>query len=143
MKCKTALLLSFIAILFSFQSLAQNITVTGKVTNRANGEVLPGATVTVKGGQTATITDANGMFSLNVPSSGSVLVITYSGMLDQEIPVAPGTSIYNIQLDSRANSLNEVVVIGYGQQKKGLLASSVSTVPLYVSPRTLPATRVR
>src|SRR4029078_9085196 len=87
MKLKTALLLSFIAILFSFQTHAQTTTVTGKVTNRTNGEALPGATISLKGGQTATQTDVNGNFKLNVPSSGSVLVVTYIGMLDQEIPV--------------------------------------------------------
>ena len=62
MKFKTALLLSFISILCSLQLLAQNVTVTGKVTNRANGEVLPGATVSVKGGLSPTQTDANGLF---------------------------------------------------------------------------------
>lgn len=128
MKFKTALLLSFIAILFSFQSFAQNITVTGKVTNRTNGEVLPGATVSVKGSQIATITDANGSFNLNVPRTGAVLVVTYSGMLDQEIPVAAGTTVYNVQLDNRASSLNEVVVVGYGTQRKATLTGAISSV---------------
>ena len=127
MKFKTALLLSFIAILFSFQSVAQNFTVTGKITNRTNGEALPGATVSVKGGQLATQTDANGMFSLSVPS-GSVLQVTYSGMLEQEIPVSVGISVYNVQLDARANSLNEVVVIGYGTQKKSVVTGSISSI---------------
>src|SRR6478672_8784288 len=128
MKCKTALLLSFIAILFSFQSFAQNVTVTGKVTNRVNGEVLPGATVSLKGGQAATVTDANGTFSLVVPGSGSVLLVTYSGMLEQEIPVASGTTVYNVQLDARSNSLNEVVVIGYGTQRKANVTGAISSV---------------
>ncbi|HEY6953660.1 MAG TPA: TonB-dependent receptor [Flavisolibacter sp.] len=128
MKCKTALLLSFIAILFSFQSFAQNVTVTGKVTNRVNGEVLPGATVSLKGGQAATVTDANGTFSLVVPGSGSVLLITYSGMLEQEIPVVAGKTVYNVQLDARSNSLNEVVVIGYGTQRKANITGAISSV---------------
>ncbi|MGZ3923435.1 MAG: SusC/RagA family TonB-linked outer membrane protein [Flavisolibacter sp.] len=127
MKCKTALLLSFIAILFSFQSFAQNVTVTGKVTNRVNGEVLSGATVSLKGGQMATITDANGTFSLVVPS-GSVLLVTYSGMLEQEIPVVAGTTVYNVQLDSRTNSLNEVVVVGYGTQRRATVTGAISSV---------------
>jgi len=128
MKFKTALLLSFIAILFSFQSLAQNVTVTGKITNRTNGEVLPGATISVKGSQIATLTDANGSFTLNVPRSGAVLVVTYSGMLEQEIPVIAGTTVYNIQLDNRASSLNEVVVVGYGTQRKATLTGAISSV---------------
>ena len=128
MKFKTALLLSFISILCSLQLLAQNVTVTGKVTNRANGEVLPGATVSVKGGQASTQTDANGMFSLGVPGSGAVLLITYSGMLEQEIPVIPGGSVYNVQLDSRTGSLNEVVVIGYGTQRKANVTGAIASV---------------
>ena len=128
MKCRTALLLSFITILFSFQSLAQTVTVTGKVTNRANGEVLPGATISVKGGQASTQTDANGMFSLSVPTSGTVLLITYSGMLEQEIPVTPGASVYNVQLDNRTGSLNEVVVIGYGTQRKVNVTGAIASV---------------
>jgi TonB-dependent starch-binding outer membrane protein SusC len=128
MKFKTALL-SFIAILlFSSQLLAQDITVTGKVTNKTNGEVLPGATVTVKGSQAATLTDANGLFKLNVPKSGAVLVVTYSGMLEQEIPVVGGSTVYNVQLDSRVGSLNEVIVVGYGTQRKSNVTGSIASV---------------
>lgn len=128
MKFKTALL-SFIAILlFSSPLLAQDITVTGKVTNKTNGEVLPGATVTVKGSSTATQTDANGLFKINVPKSGSVLVVTYSGMLEQEIPVVSGVTDYSVQLDSRVGSLNEVIVVGYGTQRKSNITGSISSV---------------
>lgn len=128
MKCKTALLLSFLAILFSFQLHAQTVTVTGKVTNRANGEVLPGATVGLKGSPTATQTDANGNFTLAVPSSGSVLLVSYIGMLDQEIPVIPGTTVYNVQLSASPNSLNEVVVVGYGTQRKANVTGAIASV---------------
>jgi len=129
MKIKTALLLSFVSIfLFSFQSIAQNISVTGKVTNKTNGEALPGATVSLKGSQTATQTDANGMYTINVPKTGSVLVVTYSGMTDQEIPVTAGTTVYNVQLDSKANSLNEIVVVGYGTQRRAAVTGSISSV---------------
>jgi TonB-dependent starch-binding outer membrane protein SusC len=128
MKFKTALL-SFIAILlFSSQLLAQDITVTGKVTNKTNGEVLPGATVSVKGSQTATTTDANGLFKLNVPKSGAVLLVTYSGMLDQEIPVVAGGTVYNVQLDNRIGSLNEVIVVGYGTQRKSNITGAIASV---------------
>jgi TonB-dependent starch-binding outer membrane protein SusC len=128
MKFKTALL-SFIAILlFSSPLFAQDITVTGKVTNKTNGEVLPGATVSVKGGSSATLTDANGLFKLNVPKSGAVLLVTYSGMLEQEIPVVAGTTVYNVQLDNRVGSLNEVIVVGYGTQRKSNITGSISSV---------------
>ncbi len=129
MKCKIALLLSFTSILlFSFRSDAQNVTVTGKVTNRINGEALPGATVSLKGGLTTTLTDVNGSFKLIVPQTGSILVVTYIGMLDQEIPVTPAVTEYNVQLDTRMSSLNEVVVVGYGTQRKVNVTGSISSV---------------
>src|SRR5947209_7908118 len=129
MKCRTALLLGFVSLLFfSLSSFAQDLSVSGKVTNKTTGEVLPGATVTVKGGTTATQTDANGLFRINVPRSGAVLQITYLGMLDQEIPVKPGSPLYNIQLDARTNSMNEVVVVGYGTQRKANITGSISSV---------------
>jgi len=130
MKRKTALLLSFIPILlFSFQLKAQNVTVTGKVTNKTNGEALFGATITLKGTSTATLTDAAGMFKLLVPQkNGSVLVVTNAGMLDQEIPVLSGITEYNVQLDTKVGSLNEVVVIGYGTQRRATVTGTISTV---------------
>lgn len=129
MKCKTALLLSFLSILlFSFQSMAQNVTVTGKVTNRNNGEALPGATISVRGSATATQTDANGNFQINVPATGSVLVVSYTGYLNQEIPVRPGETVYNALLEPVPNSLNEVVVVGYGTQRKSNITGSIATV---------------
>ena len=76
MKCKIALLLSCIFLLFYSQTHAQNTTVSGKVTNKANGELLYGATVRVKGSQVVTTTDATGSFKLTVPSNGSALQVT-------------------------------------------------------------------
>ncbi|MFL5741274.1 MAG: SusC/RagA family TonB-linked outer membrane protein [Flavisolibacter sp.] len=128
MKCRTALLLSFVSLLFSICSFGQDLSVSGKVTNKTTGEVLPGATVSVKGEATATQTDVNGLFRINVPRSGAVLLITYTGMLDQEIPVKPGSPLYSIQLDARSNSMNEVVVVGYGTQRKANITGSISSV---------------
>ncbi len=128
MKLKTALLLSFFAILCSLQVHAQNVTITGKVTNKANGEAMPGATVKVKDGETATQTDASGNFKLTIPSSGTVLLITNIGMVEQEIPVSAGTTVYNVQLDTKAGSLNEVVVVGYGTQRRATLTGTISSV---------------
>src|SRR5215208_7107188 len=129
MKYRIALLLSFITILLSsFALRAQDITVTGKITNRTTGEALPNATVSLKGGQTATQTDINGFFKLNVPQTGSVLVVSYSGMLEQEIPVSAGAGVYNVQLDAKGGSLNEIVVIGYGTQRRAVLTGAISSV---------------
>jgi len=127
MKLKTALL-SFIVLLFTFQVHAQNVTVTGKVTNKVTGEALLGATVLVKGTQLATQTDADGSFRLVLPSANATLVVSNVGMVDQEIPVVAGTTVYNVQLDSKAGSLNEVVVVGYGTQRRATLTGSISSV---------------
>jgi TonB-dependent starch-binding outer membrane protein SusC len=128
MKFKIALLSLFAILLFSFRLFAQDITVTGKVTNKTNGEVLPNATISLKGSQTATQTDANGLFKLNVPKSGAVLVVTYAGMVEQEIPVVAGVTMYNVQLDNRVGSLNEIIVVGYGTQRKANVTGSIASV---------------
>ncbi|HET7897813.1 MAG TPA: SusC/RagA family TonB-linked outer membrane protein, partial [Flavisolibacter sp.] len=130
MKMKIALLLCclFIAQLFLSPLLAQGLSVTGKITNRSSGEALTGATVTVKGTKTATITDASGNFRIQVPQAGSVLVVSYSGMADEEVTVTSGSSPLSIQLEPRANALNEVVVVGYGTQKRATVSGSISSV---------------
>jgi TonB-dependent starch-binding outer membrane protein SusC len=128
MKFKIALLLSFLAILFSFQSQAQNIAVSGKVTNGSTGEVLPNATVTVRGTPNTTQTDANGNFKITVPNAGSVLLVTYSGMFDREVNITSGTTVYSVQLQPRFNAMNEVVVVGYGTQRKATLTGAISSI---------------
>ena len=129
MKMKIALLLSIISILLiSYQSEAQEVTVSGKVTNKLDGQPLQGASVILKGTLTGTITDEGGNFKLAVPKTGSVLVISYHSMLDQEFPVTSGATIYNVQLDSKTSSLNEVVVVGYGTQRRATLTGAISSV---------------
>ncbi|MFI5186011.1 MAG: SusC/RagA family TonB-linked outer membrane protein [Chitinophagales bacterium] len=129
MKMRILLLLtSFFIQLFFSVVLAQAFEVNGKITNKASGEVLSGATVKVKGTNMATLTDVNGSFSIKVPGIGNVLVITYIGMVDQEIPVTSAAIPIIVQLEPRANSLNEVVVIGYGTQKRANVTGSISSV---------------
>jgi TonB-dependent outer membrane receptor, SusC/RagA subfamily, signature region len=126
---KLAMLLSCLTMqLFFFHVSAQERIVTGKVTNRTTGEPLPGATVTLKNTSQATQSDANGNFTINVPRVRSVLVITYAGMIDQEITVEPGSSTVSAQLDAKSGSLNEVVVVGYGTQKRANVTGSISSV---------------
>ncbi|MCO5237126.1 MAG: TonB-dependent receptor [Chitinophagaceae bacterium] len=108
----------------------RNVEVSGRVTNEA-GEDLPGVTVQVKGGGAATQTDANGFFRLSVPEN-SVLVFTYVGFLDQELPIAGRTS-FNIVLKPVDAKMEEVVVVGYGTQRKVNLTGAVDQV----TPETL------
>ena len=99
--------------------------INGKVSD-ANGEPLIGATVMVKGSTIATVTDMEGNFQLDVPN-GATLVISYVGYNQQEFKVGSQCS-YNFKLDEDSNTLNELVVIGYGQVKKKDLTGSVTAI---------------
>lgn len=110
---------------FSLTALAQQ-KVTGKVKD-SSGEPVIGASVVVKGNNTmGTITDFDGNFMLDV-SAKSVLVISYIGYVTQEVPTA-GKNSLEIVLKEDTKTLDEVVVIGYGTQRKGDVTSSVASV---------------
>lgn len=104
----------------------RDIPVKGTVKDET-GTPLPGASVRVKGTDTGTATDANGNFSLNVPSQSSVLVISFTGLATKEITVGSQTT-FDIRLDLSSESLNEVVVIGYGTQRRSDLTGAVGSV---------------
>lgn len=114
------------ALCLPLLSTAQDnlINIQGTVTS--GGSPVAGATVTVKGGKTATIADATGAFHLRVPSDG-VLVITHVDYTTLEVPVRGKTSL-TIILEPNEKSLGDVVVVGYGTQKKATLTGSVSVV---------------
>ncbi|NLD62829.1 MAG: TonB-dependent receptor plug domain-containing protein, partial [Bacteroidales bacterium] len=102
------------------------ITVKGTVVDE-NGDPLPGATIQVKGTTTGTSADINGNFSLSVPSDAS-LVISFIGHQTIEIAVGGRTELGNITLVSGLEELEQVVVIGYGTQRKVDLTGSVAIV---------------
>ena len=104
----------------------QNVPVSGRVTD-AKGEGLPGVTVLVKGTTTGTSTGADGSFSLSVPEN-STLVFSSIGYKNQEIAVTGATSTIAIRMSDDAQSLNEVVVVGYGTQTRQDLSTSVASV---------------
>lgn len=137
-----ALLLLLCAFSY-FQVLAQ-VKVTGKVTDAANNETLIGVSVTVKNSTTGTQTDVNGNYALSVPAN-SVLVFTYLGYVSQEILVNNQTNI-NVSLSSSTKQLDQVVVIGYGSQKKRDLTGSISSVrgeDISKSPNTNPVSSLQ
>jgi TonB-dependent starch-binding outer membrane protein SusC len=103
----------------------QDVQVTGKVTG-ASGETLTGVSVTVKGSTRGTATDSSGSFSLSVPTD-AILVFTYVGFVTQEIKVNSRSEV-NIQLKPSGSQMNEVVVVGYGTQKKVDVTGSVAHV---------------
>ena len=108
------------------QGINQQKVVKGTVLDEA-GESLIGVNVTVKGTTTGVITDFEGRFSLNVPTSSSVLVFSYVGYQKQEVVVGNNTQL-TISMAPEATGLDEVVVIGYGTVKKSNLTGAVASV---------------
>ena len=100
----------------------QGVTVKGVVKD-AKGEPIIGATVTEKGTKNATVTDYDGNYSLNVSSRNAVLVVSYIGFVAQEIKAGG-----DVTLQEDNALLNEVVVIGYGTQRKGDITSAITSV---------------
>ena len=104
----------------------QTIKVSGQVVDQ-EGEPLIGATIKVKGAQSGAITDFDGKFTIDAPAKGT-LVVSYVGYKDREIAVRGRAILNQIQMESDAMMLDQVVVVGYGVQKKADLTGSVSIV---------------
>jgi hypothetical protein len=104
---------------------AANATITGTVTN-LNGEPIRGASVRVKGSAAGTSTDSSGSFSITVPEN-AILVFSFVGYAEQELPTAGQTSL-NVILVESTKELEQVVVVGYGTQRKIDVTGSVATV---------------
>jgi len=127
MKKLPIFLVSILCMLFfNFQAYAQK-TVTGTVKEAESGAELPGASITVKGTTTGTITKVDGSYSLEVPDESAVLVFSYVGYQSIELPVQ-GRSVIDVNLETDAQTMEEIVVIGYGSQKKENLTGSVGVV---------------
>jgi TonB-linked SusC/RagA family outer membrane protein len=130
MKTKFTLLgLLISALLQSFVLFAQNIPVSGKILNKATGEVLSGATVTIKGSSQTVLSDSKGQFSINVPGPGAVLQVSYTGMKSQELTINAAATSLMIKLDEAAETtLSDVVVVGYGTQRLTKVSGAISTI---------------
>lgn len=114
-------------LLLCTQLLAQNRTITGRVTDEKRNPV-PNASVIIKGTSSGTTTASDGTFSISVPSNARTLVISSIGMGEKEITI--GTQLtYDVTLSAiERNDLQEIVVVGYGTQKRADLTGSVATV---------------
>lgn len=119
-------LLLLVTVVFSLTAKGQERTVSGKVTSDSGSE-LPGVTVLVKGSTTGTVTNIEGDYSLDVAWENSTLVFSFIGYTAQEVPTN-GRSVINITLDEDPQSLEEVVVVGYGSQKRSDLTGSISSI---------------
>ena len=126
-KANRALLLLVFSWLLCVGAFAQDRTLTGRITDGNDNSGLPGANVVVKGTQTGVVTDANGQFSLNIPSGRDVLTISAIGYASQDITIGSKTAI-NVAMAPDIKTLNEVVVTGYGAQAKRDITGAVATV---------------
>lgn len=115
-------------LLLSTLSFAQgSLTISGVVTEKKTGEPIIGASILLKGQSSGTITDFDGNYSISGVPSGATLVFSYIGMKAQEVKVTASSKL-NISLEEDNQLLDEVVVVGYGVQRKSDLTGSVGTV---------------
>lgn len=125
-------LLCHLLVLFALQLTAltvsaQSIQVQGRITQTGD-QPLAGATIKVKGSNESTMTDSLGQFSITVPSASSVLVITHLGMKSMELKVPEnGILHYEMQV-AESTSMDEIVVVGYGTQRKSVVTGAISSV---------------
>ncbi len=118
------ILLLFVACTFAFQAFAQEFQVSGKISDATDGNSLPGATVMVKGTTNGALTDLDGKYSLKV-KSGNILVFSFIGYDTQEVTITSQREV-NVSLKQSSTTLEQVVVIGYGQVKKADATGSIS-----------------
>ncbi len=145
MKCKNRLwqlkgCLAFIPLVFAGGVLPQEAmansyevlnkpyerSIRGKVTDE-NGVGLPGVTIRIKGTSQGTVTDLEGNYTITVPDEGAVLVFSFVGYVEEEVPVN-NRSVVDVSLVPDLKSLEEVVVVGYGTQKKSDITGAISSV---------------
>lgn len=124
----TIQLLAFTLLCFSsIHAQPNRIQIAGKITENTSKEGLSGVNVVVKGSTTGTTTDKDGMFQIYVPNEATSLVFSSVGYLPQEIIVGKQT-IINVVLEIDAKTLQDVVVVGYGTQRKSQLTGAISSV---------------
>lgn len=114
------------AVLITAQAAAQNRTVTGKVTD-ANGKPVANASVIIKGTSTGTSTKEDGTYSISVAPSSKVLVISSIGLAEQEVVIG-NKGVINAVLQTTDQNLKEVVVVGYGTQKRPEVTGSIGKI---------------
>ncbi|MDO7847111.1 TonB-dependent receptor [Hymenobacter sp. M29] len=120
------LFLALLLVLTTHSVRAQDRTVTGTVAG-SDGASIPGVTVLVKGTKLGTSSDADGKFSISVPSTANTLVFSYVGYATQEVAIGDKSSV-KVSLVTDAKGLDEVVVVGYGTQSRRDLTGNVATI---------------
>lgn len=110
-----------------FFTAVQNRKITGKVSDATTGQAVPGATILLKGTNTAAFTDVDGNYSIEVPGDAAVLVFSLVGYHTQEV-VAGARSLINISLAEDVKALEEVIVVGYGAVKKSDVTGAIARI---------------
>ncbi len=105
----------------------QGIRVSGTVVDATTNESLPGVNIMIEGTQTGVVSDMNGNYKIEVPSPDAVLVFSYIGYLTERITVT-GQTVINVSLSPDVQTLEEVVVVGYGTQRKGNVTGSIASI---------------
>lgn len=124
---KFILISTLFVLLCTFANAIVQEQVTGTVSDSESGETLPGVSVLIRGTTIGTTTDIEGRYSLSVPDRDAVLVFSFVGYETLEVPIE-GRSVIDIELTSVALDLDEVVVVGYGTQRRVTLTGSVASV---------------
>jgi len=114
-------------LLFPLSLLAQQTQISGKVTDLTDGSILPGVSVKIKGTPSGTVTDLTGTFHLTVANPNVILLLSYTGYETREI-VVKNIKAGVIALTATNKSLDEVVVVGYGVQKRATVTGSIATI---------------
>ncbi len=126
MKIRKLLLVAFLASMAASSAWAQSVNISGRVVDSA-GAPLPGVNIIVEGTSTGTISDIDGNYTLTAPQ-GANLVYSFIGFDISKVQVVGGQTNYDVTLNEEASDLAEVVVVGYGVQKKSVVTASIAKV---------------
>ena len=107
-------------------SFAQ-VSIRGTVTSEDNGESLPGVNVLLKNSGIGTVTNMDGEFVMEAPDADGVLVFSFIGFISEEVPIN-GRAVINVEMKEDMQGLDEVVVVGYGEQRKATLTGSIASI---------------
>lgn len=116
-----------VIVITAAEESKQAIKITGTVKDAGNGDPIPGVNVVVEGTTVGAVTDIDGKYSIEVPNAGTVLVFSFVGYNPEKIAIQ-GKTVIDVNLIMEIKSLDEVVVVGYGQSSRKKLASAVTSV---------------
>jgi TonB-linked SusC/RagA family outer membrane protein len=114
-------------VCLAFQSFGQDVSVKGRVTDNKTNEPLIGASIQIKGSSLGTVSDIDGRYGIQISGNQTVLIFSYTGYQSQEVSIDGRTEI-NVQLATDVQTLQELVVVGYGVQQKSQITGAISSI---------------